>query len=278
VCTLAIYFRLSDTYPVAIAANRDEFYERETRSPAVLCTEPWVVAGQDLVAGGTWLGVNEHGLVAGIVNRRTAEGPDPSRLSRGMLCLHALRQPSAAAAVAAVPENAGTAYNAFNLLLASPEEAWVIGNAHGALKRTRLDPGLHLLTNLDLNDATCPRIAKSYSMFESAARHLRQERTSSFRSAVREILSDHSTPLDPRAPLPSNNLCVHTERFGTRSSSLILYGTGSRGPRLWHAEGPPCKNDYVQIALPPHAHGAGTRSPGPVRRDGHSVDKKRATR
>jgi uncharacterized protein with NRDE domain len=256
VCTLAIYFRLSDAYPVAIAANRDEFFERETRAPGVLCTEPWVVAGQDLVAGGTWLGVNEFGLAAGIVNRRAAQGPDPSRRSRGMLCLRALRQSSAAAAAATVPEDAGTAYNAFNLLLASPQEAWVIGHAHGALKRTRLEPGLHVLTNLDLNDATCPRIAKSYAMFEGAARHLTAGGSDAFRSAVREILSDHSTPLDPRQPLPPNNLCVHTERFGTRSSSLILHEAGGRGARLWHAEGPPCENDYVEIPLPPQRSSA----------------------
>ena len=77
-CTLAIYFQVDDEYPVVVAANRDEFYERPTIAPASLSRGPWVIGGKDLRAGGTWLGLNGHHLVAGLLNRRAGGGPDPT--------------------------------------------------------------------------------------------------------------------------------------------------------------------------------------------------------
>jgi hypothetical protein len=67
---------------------------------------------------------------------------------------------------------------------------------------------------------------------------------------LRAILSDHSTPLDPRSNGPPNNLCVHTERFGTRSSSLLVYLARERRFRFWHANGPPCQVAYTEVSLP----------------------------
>ena len=86
-CTLAAFVGLSDTLPLVVAANRDEFLDRPTIDPAVLAVDPWVFAGQDLRAGGTWFGVNQHGMVIGLLNRPRPGGPDPSRRSRGLLCL-----------------------------------------------------------------------------------------------------------------------------------------------------------------------------------------------
>ncbi|MGH7783160.1 MAG: NRDE family protein, partial [Candidatus Binatia bacterium] len=57
-----------------MAANRDEHYDRPSAAPAILCHDPVILAGRDLRAGGTWLGINQHGLVIGILNRRTTTG------------------------------------------------------------------------------------------------------------------------------------------------------------------------------------------------------------
>ncbi len=250
-CTLAIYFQASDDFPVVVGANRDELYERPAAPPAPLATDPWVVAGQDLVAGGTWLGVNRHDLVAGIVNRRSAMAPDPTRRSRGQLCVGVLRHASVQEAAAQVLRDPGTLYNPFNLLIASPVAASVIGNVSGSMTETVLTPGLHLLTNLELNDAECPRIAKSYALFDGARQYLRRNAIRELLPALRAILSDHSTPLDPRSNGPPNNLCVHTERFGTRSSSVLVYSAAHRRFRFWHANGAPCEVDYNEVVLPP---------------------------
>ena len=79
--------------------------------PTTLNEHPHVVGGKDLRASGTWLGVNEHGMVAGLLNRRTADyGPtDPALRSRGLLCLDALQQPTAAAAARYAERQRGTA-------------------------------------------------------------------------------------------------------------------------------------------------------------------------
>jgi len=260
VCTLAIYFQTGRDFPVVVAANRDEFFDRPTVAPAALedappaagppTATPWVVAGRDLRAGGTWLGVNSYHLVAGLLNRRSAVPPDPARRSRGLLCLEALHARSVAAAREHVLDEPGTRYNLFNLLLAAPHAACVIGNGSGAMAATALEPGLHLLTNLELDDPECPRIAKSYGLFAELRGLLAEPTADVFLRRLRVILSDHSTPLDPRDEGPPNNLCVHTPAFGTRSSSVLIYSARAGRFRLWHAAGPPCEADYVEIALP----------------------------
>lgn len=249
-CTLAIYFQTSAAFPVVVAANRDEFYERPARPPARLADDPWIVAGCDVRAGGTWLGVNACGLVAGVLNRRSPTAPDPTRRSRGLLCLEALRQRSVQAARALVQREAAHLYNPFNLLIAAPDAACVIGNRSGQMLDTPLEPGLHLLTNLELNDPECPRIAKSYGLFEEAQGHLTEHSVDRFLTRLRSILSDHSTPLDPREPLPPNNLCVHTDHFGTRSSTVLMYSARAQRFRMWHAAGPPCQVEYAKVELP----------------------------
>ncbi len=251
VCTLAIYFQMSPDFPVVVAANRDEFYDRPAAPPAPFDETRGLFAGRDLVAGGTWLGVNPHHMVAGIVNRRTDTMPDPTRRSRGQLCVDVLQQRSVAEASELVRRAPGTLHNPFNILIASPEAAEVIGNAHRAMQSTTLVPGLHLLTNLDLNDFECPRIAKSYTLFDAVRPLLRLDALNELLPALRAILSDHSTPLDPRSAGPPNNLCVHTERFGTRSSSIIVYVAAQRRFRFWHANGAPCEVDYTEVAVPP---------------------------
>src|SRR5277367_3022593 len=158
-CTLAIYFRTFADYPVVVAANRDEYLARAAVPPVTLNDDPQVVGGKDLRAGGTWLGINEHGLVAGLLNRRTADyGPaDPNLRSRGLLCLEALRQSTATAAARFVERERGADYNAFNLLIASREAAFVAYNRGGEVEVVELTSGLHLLTNLDADDFECPR-------------------------------------------------------------------------------------------------------------------------
>ena len=100
-CTLAIYFRVFPDYPVVVAANRDEFLDRPALAPTALGDRPRIVGGKDLRASGTWLGINQHGLIAGLLNRRIAEtGPNDDKLrSRGLLCLDALQYSTAASAL-----------------------------------------------------------------------------------------------------------------------------------------------------------------------------------
>lgn len=249
-CTLAIYFQSNPDYPIVVAANRDEFYDRAALPPRRLGENPWIIGGQDVVAGGTWLGVNAHAMLAGILNRRAPHPPDPTLHSRGLLCLQMLQEPTVANAAAGVSTSPGHLYNPFNLLIASPTAACVVGNITGHMVVTALQPGLHLLTNLELNDPECPRIAKSYALFDAVGQHLEEGDLDALLAALRTILSDHSTPLDPRSERLPNNLCVHTDRYGTRSSTVLIYVQRERRFRMWHADGAPCQTAFVEVELP----------------------------
>ncbi|HSP98823.1 MAG TPA: NRDE family protein [Candidatus Dormibacteraeota bacterium] len=246
-CTLAVYVRCATALPLLVAANRDEFLDRPTADPRQLAADPWVVGGQDLSAGGTWFGVNGAGMVVGLLNRRRPGGPDQRLQSRGLLTLTMLQQPGLDAARRALEGEDGAAYNAFNLLIADRTETLVVTNRGGAIQIAALDPGVHLLTNLELNDPTCPRIAKSWEHF----RALDLAGTADPADLVprlRIILADHSTALDPRAEV-IDTLCVHLPGYGTRSSSIVAADPAGR-LRYWHAPGPPCRTDYSEVQLP----------------------------
>lgn len=247
-CTLALYHRVSERYPLAIAANRDEFLDRATAGPRKLGESPWVFSGLDLVAGGTWLGINQGGMVAGLLNRRTSEPIDPRRRSRGQLCMDALRAPSLEQALAGATQHAAEAHNPFHLLLATESRAVVVGNAFGQVRVHEMPPGVHVITNLEINDPACPRVAKSHALFASAAQALADAAVEAFLAEVTEVLTDHSTPLDPRSSIPTN-LCVHLERYGTRCSSVILFDATQRRWRYWYADGPPCRVPLVERDL-----------------------------
>lgn len=250
VCTLAIYWGVSRALPLVVAANRDEFLDRPTAEPDVICHDPWVVAGQDLDAGGTWLGLNEHRLIVGLLNRPAGGAPDPTRRSRGLLCLEALQVGSVREVLDRARSEAATAYNGFNLLAASEDEAFVISNDGAEVRFIQLDPGVHVITNMDVNDPTCPRIAQSHRLFRAVSLPEDDRDAPAILKPLRAILSDHNVSVDPRVPVRSNTLCVHRGEYGTRSSSVLVVPRGRRPMQFWHAAGPPCRTEYTEIPLP----------------------------
>ncbi|MGH8013155.1 MAG: NRDE family protein [Candidatus Binataceae bacterium] len=251
-CTLAIYFKAFVDYPVVIAANRDEYLERPAAPPTVLSEHPHVIGGKDLRASGTWLGINEHGVVAALLNRRAVnngEG-DPHLRSRGLLCLDALRCRSAAGAARFVEGQRGSDYNPFNLLIASREESLVAYNPAGKIKLTRLESGFHLLTNLDIDDFECPRISRSYGRFGALLKNPEFVRDPlAMRAELGQLLADHSTQLDPRSGRP-NSLCLHLDAYGTRCSSMIFMGREPDSLAHFFAPGPPCVTEYAPAIVP----------------------------
>jgi uncharacterized protein with NRDE domain len=250
-CTLAIYFRATPDCPVVIAANRDEFLERPAGDPTTLLENPQVVGGKDLKAGGTWLGISEHGIVAGLLNRRAAEnGGNPDARSRGLLCLDALRRRTAAEAAEFASRERGSDYNPFNLLMVSRTEAFVAYNRGASIDVVEIKPGLHLLSNLDLNDFECPKISASYGKFaELGNREDFQRDPIGPRAALGALLADHNTQLDSRSGKP-NALCLHLENYGTRSSSLIFMREDSAQIAHYFAPGPPCTTAYAPAIVP----------------------------
>lgn len=247
-CTLAVFTRALPGLPLVVAANRDEFYARPAEGPRVLATDPLVVGGRDLVAGGSWLATSQTGLVVGILNRRTGEPPDPTRASRGALCVALARLDGVQAAVDLLSGLRTDEHNPFNVLVADRTRAVVAQNRSDAMALHELSPGTHLLTNLDLNDATCQRISRSSQRFQNlAAAHAATTDRSELVAGLHAVLGDHLTAVDDRAP--TDQLCIHTDAFGTRSSSILLVDDAGRVDFL-HASAAPCRGAYRRIALP----------------------------
>lgn len=247
-CTLALFTRTLPGLPLVVAANRDEFLDRPTAPPGLLLDSPRVFGGRDLVAGGSWLCVAETGLVVGVLNRRTGAPADPSKLSRGNLCVDLARAGSAAEAAHRLAGVPGDAHNPFNLLVADRRAAFVGQNRGMQTVVEELPPGMHLLTNLDLNDATCPRISHSSRHFVAVGERFVGDRDrSNLLASLRVVLSDHLLAVDDRRP--TDQLCIHMQGYGTRSSSVVLVDEAAR-LGFFHADGPPCMVGHERLRLP----------------------------
>lgn len=253
-CTLALYFQVFADYPIVVAANRDELLERPSDPPAQLGSTPWIWGGRDRIAGGTWLGINEHGLMAGLLNRQSPHPPDPTRRSRGLLCLDALQYASATQAADALANTAPERYNPFTLVLSDPSATYVLHTAPRQLACRSLQPGVYLFTNLNVNDPSCPRIARLIPQFEHVAQPSSVSAENAEKSVslpaifqqLQTLMSDHDPNQGPR-----NSLCLHLDGYGTCSSSLIAYQTRTQCYTYKFAPGYPCQHTYHDIPLPP---------------------------
>jgi len=243
-CTLALYFQEFEDYPLVIAANRDEFFTRPSASPETVRENPVVLAGRDLLAGGTWLGVNEHGLVAGILNRRSDEKRETTAVrSRGLLCLDILssRDPEEARLILA--KEKGSSYQPFNLLVANSERAYVSTNLEEKILSSRLEKGLNVLSNTSIDDDHSKKVAHAHALFSKAKeRFLPGQKPDSWIPWLKRALSDHTLGKD--FTNPKDAICVHTEAYGTVSSSLIFYSRREKCFTTYYAPGPPCREDY----------------------------------
>lgn len=243
-CTLVILRRPDHDWPVIVATNRDEMEARPWLPPGRHWPDrPEVVAGQDLEAGGSWLGVNDHGMVAGVLNRPGALGPAPGKRSRGELVLEALDHAEAAAAAAALGDLDGRAWRPFNLVVADCRDAFFIRHHGGARPEVRpLAEGLSMITSEDPNDRASARIEHYLDLFIAAAP---PDPDTDDWAAWQTLLAD-TAPADPLAAMT-----VVTETgFATVSSSLIALPGPTRQGRAWRwkfAPGRPDKFAYEPV-------------------------------
>jgi Transport and Golgi organisation 2 len=172
-CTLVILRRPGHAWPVIVGANRDEMQQRPWRPPGRHWPDrPDVVGGLDELAGGSWFGLNDYGVVAGILNRWGTLGPEEGRRSRGELVLEALDHADAAEAAAALRDLEPRAYRPFNLIVADNRDAFWLrhADAGGAtpVEARPLPPGLSMIAAGDLNDTATPRLRAYLPRFRAA--------------------------------------------------------------------------------------------------------------
>ena len=179
-CTLALYYREFKNFPLVVAANRDEHFSRPSAPPQALLEKPWVFGGKDLIAGGTWLGVNEHGLIVGIVNRRV-EAPRAMNTprSRGLLCLDMLRAKDVAQAREWLAQEDGSNYQPFIVLVASAEAALVAYNSANEIRQIELEAGIHVFSNTSFSDPNSDKLSHAHQLFSAAVTPLWKQLDSS---------------------------------------------------------------------------------------------------
>jgi len=240
-------FGLDPGAPLIVGANRDEHLDRPATAMTVLRESgPRILGGRDEVAGGTWLAVNEHGLVAGLTNRPLPDGPDPARRSRGELPLALASHRHADEAVDHfVATFRPRHYNPAWFLVGDRRSLYAVDLTDGERPTAkRLEPGIHVLENNPLSAAS----AKVDHVRRLLGR-LEDLRGEEVMTRIRGVLADHSTP-EPTAVTGSRRpqslaACVHTEDYGTRSSNLIrIPASETERPHVLYADGHPCRSHF----------------------------------
>lgn len=244
-CTLALYFKVLRDHPLLVAANRDEHYDRPSAPPAIVGSCPAILAGKDLRAGGTWLGVNEYGVLVGILNRRQkpASLPRDTYRSRGLLCLELLRLKGVKdldQVLAALNPND---YQPFTVVCADAESACAAYNNDQSIEQIRLADGLHVFSNSFEFGAPSDKTNRVYQAFSKIAEpgnRLLGEQDYVIRAA--KVLGDHASSDHSNGPREA--ICVHGDISGTVSSSIICLSDAARQFRTYYCAGAPCRHPF----------------------------------
>jgi len=219
-CTLVLLRRENSAWPLLLAANRDELRSRPWSAPG----RHWpdrahVVAGRDDLADGTWLALNDDGVVAAILNRRHTLGPEDGKRSRGELPLEATDHAQASVAAKALAMINPASYRSFNLVIADRDNAYWLkstGQAGSAVECFPIPTGLSMVTAYDLNDTGSPRIRRNLDRFRAAPA---PDPEGNDWFAWQGLMADRTAD-QGQGPGGAMNVVTDGD-FGTGSSSLI---------------------------------------------------------
>jgi uncharacterized protein with NRDE domain len=215
---------------LAVAANRDEFLRRPTARASFWDDAPHLLAGRDLEAGGTWLGVTRTGRVAFLTNHRDPPAHREGAPSRGQLVLEFLKRKETPEVFLKRKEKEMASYNGFHLVVGGMSGLWYLtntaGSATGALRP--LSPGIHGLSNGPLDDPW-PKTRRSVARLK----RILEGPGVPAPSSLLDLLADRSRA--PDGELPSTGVPLEWERllssvfidgegsgYGTRSSTVLL--------------------------------------------------------
>lgn len=236
-CILALQFQTARDAPVLVAHNREEHFDRPTQPPKIQSGRPRVICGIDRKAGGTWLGVNQHGLFVAVANRKKRNVP-PEPVSRGVLCRQLLTFKHARdAAEHATAELATGRYAGANYVCADADYAAIVYGGDQVQLR-RLTPGLYLMTNGHVNDSDDPRQ-------QFLHRLLTLQRLDSAVTFLAVASRAFSRPCDDEGRW---GVVLRNGRFGTVSSTLLSLTERPQSSIMQYAAGPPSECDYEDVS------------------------------
>jgi hypothetical protein len=252
-CTVVVLFRPGHAWPLILAANRDEMIDRPWVAPG----RHWpdrshVVAGRDRLAGGTWLGLNDEGVVAAMLNRPGSLGPQAGKRSRGELPLEALDHAEARAVADALVHIEPRSYRSFNMVVADRDAAYwlrLVGENEPkdarAVEAFPIPAGLSMITAHDRNDMASPRIRLYFPRFAAAAPPDPDAGDwADWRALLRS--GEHDADAGPREAM----FIAPDAGYGTVSSSLIALPASAETNPVWlFASGWPNPTPFTQVVL-----------------------------
>jgi uncharacterized protein with NRDE domain len=273
-CTIITLFQAHPAFPLVIAANRDERYARPSSGPALLDQPRAVVAGRDLNFGGSWFGINAHGVAVAVAdqglagerggNGRRARGAGrdgrpassaqaesqslsplphaPDQRSRGLLVLDALGSASVGAVSELLAGIAPAHYNPFTLLHADTTAASIGHHTDGPVKLRALAPGVDVMVSAIGADHAVWRT--EYVLGALDAARLGALDAAGLCETLQTVLRHHA-PEGGR----DDAICRHREDSGTVSSFVALLTPTLAASQLHCALGAPCRTPYTN-----HSH------------------------
>ncbi|MDX1628277.1 MAG: NRDE family protein [Fulvivirga sp.] len=221
-CLILMAYKNHPDYKLIIAANRDEFYQRETEPAHFWNENPEILAGRDKVAGGTWMGVHTSGKISMLTNFRDLSNIKADAPSRGFLVSNYLQKDVPPSQYLKKVAEKGNQYNGFNLICGDAEQLYYYGNYQDGVHR--ISAGYHGLSNALLN-TNWPKIEKGKQKLKDTIQRSFDEQD------LFEILYD-----DIRAPIESlpdtgvgqekehmlSSMFIKSENYGSRCSTVLI--------------------------------------------------------
>lgn len=222
-CLILFAINQHPEFPFVLAANRDEFFQREALPLHFWHDYPQLLAGKDLAAGGTWLGITESGKFSALTNYRDFTHFKTKAPSRGSLALDFLRGTDSPSVYLEKLKKNASNYNGFNLLAGSFRKVFYYSNIEG--KVNEVSDGVHGLSNA-LLDSSWPKTEKGKAELHSLLTNSVPTVGSLF-----EIMQDQELFADES--LPNTGIGLEKERllspkfirfdnYGTRCTTVIL--------------------------------------------------------
>lgn len=224
-CIISLHVNDHPTYKLIVAANRDEFYNRPTKAANFWEEEPNLLAGQDLKAFGTWLGITKSGRFAALTNYRDIASEQADRKSRGDIVKNFLLEDVQAEAYLSQLRENRFDYNGYNVIVGETvDQLYYYGNRQEDI--IKIEPGTHTVSNHLIN-TPWPKVKNARSMlndYVSAHAAIDVEvlfdQLASVDKAADDQLPDTGVGIDLERDL--SPIFIQTDNYGTRASTVIL--------------------------------------------------------
>lgn len=251
-CLILFAWRAHAQHRLIVAANRDEFYDRPAIAAQFWPDRPHLLAGRDLSAMGTWLGVTRSGRFAAITNFRNPAERKPEAPSRGQLVSDFLSAQSEPEAWLAAIAPRAHEYNGFSMLAGDGRTLCFYSNRNGDI--AALETGIHGLSN-HLLDTPWPKVTKGKMQMARLLGEPFDAGAYLELLADREPAADRSLPdtgVGPELERRLSSIHIAGDGYGTRCSTVLRIGSDGRvafRERTYASDGTPAGSASFDFVL-----------------------------